>query len=444
MPDFSLLPCARLRSLQLEGCSIRRATDQQLQPGILQTASELQELSLVRCRTDDTSTLLRSLPASLQQLTIEGTLPYGSRFEVVSAPWPGQSAALPASFLQDISRRCRPGLTSLALHSNILSSSLEHLSDLTTLESLSLAGPTAEHEQLEPAALRGIYSLHGLTCLALHNTSPLPAAQVWPWMHLTTLLRLELVHAGSAAELAALGKLTQLQHLAVEDMASLEALLEVLPQLQQLTHLDISQSLQDHPEAAKFYDLTASRNLRCLRHAFPHQSYLDAQVWDYPFLLGRPVLAQLTCLQADSSFPLPLHKVVRRCPNLQQLRFSVCASHTDAQEPGQHPITALQQLQHLTSLELVNKHHLMFSGSSVSTALSKLTVLRRLHISNVTVAPPGDLVSLAALQQLTSLQVERVAHSCHAANGAADAAAAVTTSCQLPASGLLRFTSQVN
>ena len=164
LPDFSQLPCAKLCSLRLEGVGIRHSS--LATPCTLQQATQLLELVIINCLTDDASQLALCIPSTLQALTIKGCLPPGN-VEPQMVTSEGRSA-LPAAFLQQLSRRLSR-LTSLALLGNVSEASVQHLSALSTLRSLELRlAPRAlcQHP-VTTAGLSGLATLTQLTQLAL-------------------------------------------------------------------------------------------------------------------------------------------------------------------------------------------------------------------------------------------------------------------------------------
>lgn len=268
--DFAELPCAKLRRLHLEGCSIRRSSLST--PGILQHSSQLEELALIVCATDDSDPLcsitLASLPAPLQALTLQ----YCPALDFVETPeWAevprGARSGLPASFLQNLSRlSC---LTSLAMLDNMSAASLQHISVLSTVRSLQLSprwykGPESR------TALSELSTLTQLTELKVSwRFGGIIGLDVAP---LIQLLRLELANISRHLErndggdqlAAAVAHLTQLQHLCVASMPT-EPLLQVLQQLQQLTSLLLEPPVFDTMPLEAFTNLTAaSSSLRQL------------------------------------------------------------------------------------------------------------------------------------------------------------------------------------
>lgn len=259
--DLSQLPCTKLRSLRLECCSIRQTAPRQPGAGILQHATQLQQLSLICCLTDDLSTLQQQLPGSLQELLLESICHAGTAG--VSMLFP----PLHGGFLQALSR-CA-SLTSLALHQGTSDADqipLQHLSTLSTLRSLSLKWPEDRPDRVTAFALTGISALTHLTSFTLHLGYTTPG--ITSWVGLPNLLRLDLAQGMGLdlpAELESVSVLTQLQHLRVTNTRPRQALLAVLPRLQQLSYL----SLEVHPAfypipAEAFSELTSSSSLRQL------------------------------------------------------------------------------------------------------------------------------------------------------------------------------------
>lgn len=427
-PDFAQMPCAKLRSLRLEYCSIKRTP--LAHAGILDIATQLQQLSLIRCSTDDASTLQQSLPCSLQELQIEGPL----HQPFVSAQ---SHKLLPAFFLQHLTR-CA-GLTCLALSNNLSDASLQHLSSLSKLKRLSLQWPDGNCRQLGYTALHGLSALTDLTCLVLHDAYLAGETANTSWAQLPRQLHLDLLAAGET-ELAAVSMLTQLQHLCVNNSAPVSAHLRTLPQLQALTHFSLGHSVFDSAPAEQFSALTASSNLRELRFSHPictQWGYLGP-IWDYALPTGKS-LPHFTSMVADYGIALPLRRLAQVCPRLRHLQFNICSEHSSrGLLPAKHPVTALLQLQHLTSLELWG-----FDYHPVSADVPQLTGLRQLRIRTTADLRPTDVVSLTGLQQLVHLELRHLNHSCYQTGEAEQRADAANTQCHLPASGRLCLHNQV-
>jgi hypothetical protein len=425
-PDFSQLPCAKLRSLRLEHCSIRKNSPRQ--PGTLQHAKQLQQLSLLRCLTDDLSTLQQQLPGSLQDVLLESIFPAGAAGASTQFP------PLHAGLLQALAR-CAD-LTSLALHqgtSDYGQIPLQHLSNLSTLRSLSLKWPTDRPDRATAFALTGVSALSQLTSFTLHLGYTTPG--IVPWVGLQSLLRLDLAQGMGLdlpAELVSVGQLTQLQYLRVTNTQSIQALLAVLPRLKQLTHL----SLEVHPmfypiPAGAFSTMTASSNLRQLN--LHHHLCLArlGPVWDHMLPAGR-IFSQLIALTAYCNSTLPLGRLAQSCPNLQELMFLIRPAHNSrGLFAGRHAVTALSQLQALTRLELRGTDY-----HAVSSGVAQLTGMRQLSIRSLELLAPADVVSLAQLKGLTGLECRHIKHDrlCEQHRGIA---------CQLPAEGLLKLDNQV-
>ena len=198
-----------------------------------------------------------------------------------------------------------------------------------------------------------------------------------------------------------LAPLTKLQHLDLDSTSpaggakGAAVLLEVLPRLQNLTHLDLSECLCDavSAPAAAFSALTASSKLE----------FLDIQYTEPPegalaCLLGR-TLPQLQCLNLNgicSTCPdglneRELRQLVKACPHLRSLQCSL--------QPNACP-NALLQLTALTALTLD-----CVTVEVTECVLVKLTRLEELHIvPNSTIDDVG-LLRLTALTQLSQLGI---------------------------------------
>jgi hypothetical protein len=253
------------------------------------------------------------------------------------------------------------------------------------------------------------------------------------------LTRLVLVYSIARLQPGALASLSQMQHLAViqskilsdsdpefqadpaADRAAAAAgmaqLLDDLPQLQQLTYLDLGCSratwvaegaLQgENPQA--YSALTASSRLQ---HLDLSNNCLPAGVWEHIFPSGRQ-LPHLKTL--DISWvvhpragegtwapiaSLPGALIASCCPALQTLRVKGMKYSTEGLAP-------LQQLSSLWELVLVPRRSLrdryLRLWRAGQVVLPKLTGLRRLSIVGAGRESEGLLLQLSALRQLTQL-----------------------------------------
>lgn len=150
-----------------------------------------------------------------------------------------------------------------------------------------------------------------------------------------------------------------------------KALLPQLAAMQQLTHLDVGDTLEmeEDGDVSAFSALIASSRLQELH---VRERKLPEGVWEHIFPAGRvlPVLRHLTCgvRMAPSSTRLAsseVERLVHCCPALQRLSFAV---EVYGVELG--PLSQLTQLQHLwaegtTKKELTN----MLGGLSSLTQI---------------------------------------------------------------------------
>jgi len=182
-------------------------------------------------------------------------------------------------------------------------------------------------------------------------------------------------------------------------------LLAILPQLQQLTtlnlgNLDLSQQLEDTPQALqKFSALTASSRLRRL---YLSGTSIDssAALWQHVFPCNRQ-LPHLDRLKLDGQVPSlqigSLQRLVQCCPALQVLYIS---GHQDApDQDGAPPLASLQQLSALTCLCITQ-----LTDRMASETLALLTGLRSLRVYGVGGLTASGLQQLTALRQLTMLR----------------------------------------
>jgi hypothetical protein len=217
---------------------------------------------------------------------------------------------------------------------------LQSLQQLTYLELSSGMFLSAEGVALGPMqALTRLIDLRLGCCMAL-NSARATASMLSGSQHLTRLDVSGLIEPGLLV-----GK-TQLQHLGLPSLsisggAAGEA--QLLSYLQQLTHIDLSDSLREATHsnlpAAAYSALTASSKLQYLGI---RGCVLPAGVWQHLFAAGRQ-LPHLTSLQArgvlqasgDVALAPEGSLIVSCCPNLQDLNIDCLESHAELLAPLQ-------------------------------------------------------------------------------------------------------------
>jgi hypothetical protein len=310
---------------------------------------------------------------------------------------------------------------------------LQQLQQLTYLElaEVGLQGPDDTSPYLQPlTALTRLADLR-LAHLWLADLYPFHEQRVTAGMlsgmcHLTRMA----LDAG-CFEPAALAGIAQLRNLKLvactagwcprwcpqrlrtpSNASGLAELLSQLQHLQQLSHLDLRNTIRDYEScfslAAAYAALTASSKLQ---HLSISQCTLPAGVWQHLFPAGRQLL-HLTSLDfsavkepdLDDPYPAPDYgRVVSCCPNLQSLNMVSLAYNT------QQELMPLRGLSGLHTLHLVTgTGHFVEDGISADTgealqALCQLTGVRKLHLGVYDDPTPVMLAQLQQLPQLTEL-----------------------------------------
>lgn len=376
----------------------------QMHAASLQGFTQLTGLSLASCYIATAATL--ALPPTLQELALKDGL------------W-GASGSMNSTLMQSTTL-C--SLTKLELHDDrtgfTLHTALPYATKLSNLESLSLAKRTRrgiswvqeqQLQQQETEQLSSLSTFPKLTELKLSGFYRVAAGQYLA--PLTNLQRLEL-DGCAGLQAAALQALSKLQHLhtVIENMAEL---LNVLPGLQELTHVSLVASAADQAPAKAYIRLTACSKLACLRMVSAATIEESGFLWDHALRPGSE-LVRLTQLCVINCAPLPLERLPDACPNLQQLELSVHEAYgraanalqqkTDQAEGTDgvveaHPMAALQQLTCLTRLLLQGGNF-----SSLAEGVRQLTALQDLQIRAWSPLLPQDVLGLTQLQRLTRLE----------------------------------------
>ena len=205
---------------------------------------------------------------------------------------------------------------------------LQQLQQLTYLElaDVEIHGPDKASPALQP--LQAMTRLVDLR-LQCYTWTPINASMLSGIQHLT---RIQLCR--SSVEPGALAGKTQLQHLELAachvpgGAAGTAQLLSHLQPLEQLTHLNLTRSVQDvwadTPSASAFAALTASSKLH---HLDISCNTLPAGVWHHMFPAGRQ-LAHLTALNITGALhpsgqyaAAPEGRLLSCCPSLQSLKM---------------------------------------------------------------------------------------------------------------------------
>jgi hypothetical protein len=283
---------------------------------------------------------------------------------------------------------------------------LQQLQQLTYLElaHIWVLGPDQDQPALQP--LQALTRLVDLRLISVgapgsqEEGSEITASML-ACMHNLTSLQLSF---DLEVEPGALAGKTKLQHLELYHCnvpggrAGWSDFLSHLQQLQQLTHLTVSQHLTDRwitaPPAA-YSALTASSKLQHLDISFTE---LPAGAWQHTFPVGRqlPYLQYLDSTAAERFAPAPdFSRTVSCCPGLQQLKL-LLTPRCKAQ--------LLAPLQGLTAL-----HTLHVGGNEITAdttqALGQLTGLKELNVITFGSIRAELLLPLTELQQLTTLHL---------------------------------------
>jgi hypothetical protein len=368
----NLPPCPRLNSLQLSKFQLLLQPGEQLSgfEGVLKSGQPLKQLQLTDCKLldgiDRLAAALEELP-SLEHLSIRRVC-FSREYYV----WP---ACLHMDVLQQLTHLTYLELDSIRLeHSEQGQPALQPLTALTRLLDLRLHG--LNHVKLTAAMLAAACAL---TCLMLYGVSFEPDAL-----------------AGKAL----------LQHLHLERCSIKGSAAQLLPQLQhlqQLTHLELEDSLAQavpavnggNPIAAAYAALTASSKLQ---HLSINEYRLPAGLWQLLFPAGRllPHLQSLSISsvgQPDGSYAVAPEGsgIALCCPGLQSLDMRCL----------QCPLEQLAPLQGLSELRKLRLATVVALTEAELQAVCQLTGLRELELN--TADTPGMLLQLTQLRQLTSL-----------------------------------------
>ena len=351
---------SKLTSLQLAGMSLQLLHGRFFQ-GVLAAGPPLKQLQLHRCKLcdhrDALAAALLVLP-TLQRLSIRA-----------------HEAYQPFNLSSDVAQVLRQ-LTFLELSGRFATAGLQHLPGLTSLQDLRL--------WTDATITASMLSDLQLTHLELYGAH-----------------RVCVLTPGSKFEPDALAGKAQLRHVVLrscripDGSAGVQLLLSHLQLLQQLTYLDLSQTLAHTAPAAAYAVLTASSKLR---HLDVSRSQLPVGVWQHMFPSGRqlPYLRQLDIgsihhPNGAAAVAPEGSRLVSCCPELHSLHMQALlySSQRLAGLPG---LSSLQQL----SLRPCNR------SAEGLEVVCQLTGLRELIVTDPTTAE-GLLLQLTQLRQLMRL-----------------------------------------
>lgn len=313
------------------------------------------ERSLVNCCTEPHvvpgllgpfSLTLAGAPAALLFKGLLSILQQTLQGPQASSPPPRSLPASPAG-VSCLPFQALKQLTYLHIGVDICDSTCAHLSSLTALQQLHVS----KYAAISSAGLAQIGALAQLTCLRI-NGAPyvIDPVTVPGFSALSGLKHLE-VSASKELNPAVLDGLTGLEHLAVVQTAinprgvspsaaaGVPTLLAVLPRMQQLTHLNLSDCLSWPQPLHTYAALTASPRLVKL---VLRSCHFPSGICEH--LFGAPgegrLRAQLTHLVIHSSWPVNItleagdvQRVVACCPGLRHLDVDlgkqVCVATVD-------------------------------------------------------------------------------------------------------------------
>jgi len=367
------LPCPNLRELDLAYMQVQLDASSS-QPGVLHSCTRLTKLCFCKCHYIDSRSSLAALTAlvGLQHLQLADTL------HAADDIW------MPSAVLQHL-----PHLTYLLLDNGntqvVDGKCLEHISCLTSLQELHIAGARLGYQAVSP-------SLSPSTTPGLNR--------------LTALQRVNL--RGVRLDPLILQDCTQLQGLELKLVCIISgggaaALHILLGRLQQLQSLQLYDLEYDWPvEAAAYTNLTASSLLQELHL---HIDDMPAGVWPHVFRPSQhlPALRELTANRYgwDAAGPPPaaapgtddLSCVTACCPGLCSISITV------------QPDIELADLAKASSLTSLSVSGLSEWGVESLRALSGLVGLQELSVELGGPVAPQDLLCLTTLTVLTSLTI---------------------------------------
>lgn len=316
------------------------------------------------------------------------------------SPVSPSAAARRAGYLQQL-----PQLITLTAPGSLSDADLHRASTLTKLTELSLG----HLKHARPACIAGmLQELRGLVRLQLVDLRCNLSASTTPgFAQLTKLrfLRLSWCVVSKVLEPALLQDMTELEELSLSrvklqafDMGGSggDQLLDLLPQLQELTHLTLS-NVRGFGEshAAAYAALTSSSKLQHLGlHRFKHNGYGGA-VWEHVFDTQLP---QLVSLDLSNICPQLLDEdldyVKVRCPGLGELNMVAALDAASCAWRGLPD--------EVTRLSALLRH-----DEDVRLGLYGNTRLQSLYAACSGSMTAGDSIEgLTSLRQLTTLTLE--------------------------------------
>ena len=171
-----------------------------------------------------------------------------------------------------------------------------------------------------------------------------------------------------------------------------KGLLRLLPQLQQLTGLELRVACLEAASPTALTALTASSNLKYLS-LFNTRLPGGADTWQQVFAANCSRLEEVSLIGSDNleclKFKLTdLQCIVQRCPNLKAFSF---------QDATAEAVPLLTGLTMLYTIE--------FDDDFVRALVQQLGGLRDLHLADTRLCTPDTLLELTRLQQLTRLKL---------------------------------------
>jgi len=378
--QLTQLPCPNLRQLDLAYIKVQLDSSS-TPPGVLHSCTRLTWLRLDSCYFTNTDENYGSSLAALSALVELQHLALLENRDAGGSEW------MPSTVLKQL-----PHLTYLRVRDQNVdmlgTRSLQHVSCLTKLQRLHLAGFRAQQRRvcLSPSTTPRLNRLTALRQVTLENVSLDPTIlQDCTQLHVLKLLRVPIIAAGGAAARAA-------------------ALHSLFDRLQHLQSLELHQ-LHRPAAAAAYTSLTASSALQALHLTVDD---MPAGVWPHVFPPDRqlPALQELTLrwYHMDAWHPPPaaamgtndLGCITVCCRELRGISISV------------QPDTQLAALAKASGLTRLSVSGLYADGFQSLKALSGLVSLQELSVDLGGAITPSNLLCWTALRPLTRMSINPV------------------------------------